>query len=312
MNNLDFTAYGRIGVLYGGVSAEREVSLNSGRAVLEACARLGIDVVDLELSGNVIEEIRKANIDTAFIALHGGIGEDGRIQSLLDFMGIAYTGSSMQASVVAMNKLISKQIWLDIGLPTAKFVVLDKNMNSKEVLEHLGGSAIVKPAHEGSSIGMAIVKTVAELDEAFNSALKFDDCVFAEELLPGPEYTVAILDGEVLPPIKLETDHVFYDYDAKYIADDTRYLCPCGLSLEDEEKLKAVSLWAFNSLQCKGWGRVDLMLDKDGQFTVLEVNTVPGMTSHSLVPMAAKAAGYSFDELVARIIHSANIHSVRV
>jgi len=307
MQKFDFKPYGRIGVLYGGVSAEREVSLSSGRAVIDACHSLGIDVVDIEINNDVIDCIKKANIDTAFIALHGGIGEDGRLQSLLDFMGIRYTGSGVQSSVVAMNKLMSKQMWLGMGLPTPKFSIIDKSIDSDELLASLGGKAIIKPAHEGSSIGMTIVKNSDELNEAYQTALKFDGCVFAEQLLPGAEYTVAVLNGEVLPPIKLETDHVFYDYDAKYLADDTRYLCPCGLSKEKEDELKALSLWAFNSLQCQGWGRVDVMVDEAGEFSVLEVNTVPGMTSHSLVPMAAKAAGYSFDALIGTIIQSIKI-----
>lgn len=307
MKSFDFKPYGRIGVLYGGVSAEREVSLSSGRAVIDACRQLGIDVVDVEINDDVIKCIQKASIDTAFIALHGGIGEDGRLQSLLDFMGIRYTGSGVQSSVVAMNKLMSKQMWQGMGLATPTFSVLDEGMSSSTLLEQLGGAAIVKPAHEGSSIGMSIVHSSEELDQAYQTALQYDSCVFAEQLLPGAEYTVAVLDGEVLPPIKLETDHVFYDYDAKYIADDTRYICPCGLSPAKESELKELSLWAFNSLQCTGWGRVDLMVDTDGNFSVLEVNTVPGMTSHSLVPMAAKAAGYSFEELIGTIISSVKV-----
>ncbi len=302
MKNFNFKKYGRIGVLYGGVSAEREVSLDSGRAVIDAFRRLGVDVVDIEVNGEVIEEIKSANIDTAFIVLHGGIGEDGRLQALLNFMGIRYTGSNVQSSVVAMNKLMSKQMWLGMGLATPRFSILDKKMDANKLLQELGGKAMVKPAHEGSSIGMTIVSSAKELEHAYDSALKYDSCVFAEQLLPGPEYTIAIVNGEVLPAIKLETDNVFYDYEAKYHSDDTRYLCPCGLSPEEEEKLKSLSLWAFNSLQCSGWGRVDVMVDANGEFNVLEVNTVPGMTSHSLVPMAANAAGYSFDELVARIL----------
>lgn len=307
MKAFDFKKYGRIGVLYGGVSAEREVSLSSGRAVIDACRRLGIDVVDIEINNDVISTIKAANIDTAFIALHGGIGEDGRLQSLLDFMNIAYTGSGVQSSVVAMNKLMAKQIWLGMGLATPRFSILDDSINAESLLESLGGHAIVKPAHEGSSIGMTIVNSAGELQSAYQTALQYGSSIFAEQLLPGAEYTVAILDGEVLPPIKLETDHVFYDYDAKYIADDTRYLCPCGLSADKEAELKKLSLWAFNSLQCQGWGRVDVMIDEEGKFSVLEVNTVPGMTSHSLVPMAAKAAGYSFDELIGTIITSVKV-----
>lgn len=304
MKTFDFTQYGRIGVLYGGVSAEREVSLESGQAILTACRNLGIDVVDIELNDNVIATINCADIDTAFIALHGGIGEDGRLQSLLDFMGIRYTGSGVQSSVVAMNKLMSKQMWVGMGLSTPEFAVLADDMDAAQLLETLGGSAMVKPAHEGSSIGMTIANTSDELVQSYNTALQYDACVFAEQLLPGPEYTVAILNGEVLPPIKLEASQDFYDYHAKYIAEDTRYICPCGLPEDKESALKDLAAWAFNSLQCKGWGRVDVMVDERGEFNVLEVNTVPGMTSHSLVPMAAKQAGYSFDELIGTILTS--------
>jgi len=305
MKELDFKKIGRVGVLYGGVSAEREVSLESGRAIIDACTRLGVNVVDVDIKTDVIETIAAANIDLAFIALHGGIGEDGRLQSLLEMMGIPYTGSAVQASVVAMNKLLSKRIWQGIDLPTPKFYQLTVDDDFEKILESLGGHAIVKPANEGSSIGMAIVKSAAELQKAFEQASEYDQAVFAEELLRGAEYTVGILSNEVLPAIKLETDNVFYDYEAKYLSEDTRYICPCGLSNSKEREIRDLSRWAFESLDCKGWGRVDLMMDDNENFKVLEVNTVPGMTSHSLVPMAAKATGYSFDELVAKILISA-------
>ncbi len=307
MKKLDSKKIGRLGVLYGGVSAEREVSLESGRAIIDACTRLGVNVVDVEVGENVIETITAANIDLAFIALHGGIGEDGRLQSLLEMMDIPYTGSAVQASVVAMNKLFSKRIWQGINLPTPRFKQLAAGHDFEKVLESLGGSAIVKPANEGSSIGMAIVQSAAELQKAFEQASEYDQAVFAEELLKGAEYTVGILNDEVLPAIKLETDNIFYDYEAKYLSDDTRYICPCGLSSSKESEIRDLSRWAFDSLGCSGWGRVDLMMDNDENFKVLEVNTVPGMTSHSLVPMAAKAAGYLFDELVAKILISATV-----
>ncbi len=305
MKELDSKKINRVGVLYGGVSAEREISLESGRAIIDACTRLGINVVDVEIGEEVIETITAANIDLAFIALHGGIGEDGRLQSLLEMMNIPYTGSEVQPSVIAMNKLISKRIWQGINLPTPRFYQLTVDSDFEKVLEDLGGSAIVKPANEGSSIGMAIVHSATELQKAFEQARQYDAAVFVEELLKGAEYTVGILSDEVLPAIKLETDNVFYDYDAKYISEDTRYICPCGLSSSKEREIKNLSRWAFDSLGCRGWGRVDLMMDENENFKVLEVNTVPGMTSHSLVPMAAKAAGYSFDELVSRILTSA-------
>jgi D-alanine-D-alanine ligase len=293
---------GRVGVLFGGTSAEREVSLEGGRSVYEALRNAGINAVAIDLQCNEIEQIKIANIDAAFIMLHGGMGENGNIQALLDFMKIPYTGSGTQASAVAMNKIFSKQIWQGIGLPTPKFCVLKDDSDWSQVLAHLGGNAIIKPASEGSSIGMSIANSVTDLKKSYQVAKQYDNWVFAEELLTGPEYTIAIVNNRALPVIKLETDNDFYDYEAKYISSDTRYICPCGLSLAKEEEIKTLALWAFNSLQCRGWGRVDVMEDSDGFFKVLEVNTVPGMTSHSLVPMAARAEGLTMQDLVVQIL----------
>lgn len=295
---------GRVGVLLGGESAEREVSLMSGNAILEALRVAGIETVAIDLQGGsgAITQLLNANIDRAFIALHGPGGEDGRIQAVLEFLNIPYTGSDVQASALAMNKLHSKQLWRGIGLPTPDFEILVANSDWAQVLEKLGGRAMVKPVHEGSSIGMTLVSSAAELAEAYTAAAALDSSVLLERLITGAEYTVAIVDGEVLPPIRLETDNSFYDYDAKYIDEDTRYICPCGLSAAREEDLKALALTAFNSLACSGWGRVDFMANDAGEFFLLEVNTVPGMTSHSLVPMAASAEGLNFAQLVAKII----------
>lgn len=307
MNQFDVSTIGRVGVLFGGMSAEREVSLDSGAAVLAALKNLNLDAVGIEIKNDtteIVQQIISANIDVAFIALHGGIGEDGRLQALLDIMNIPYTGSDTQSSALAMNKLITKQLWRGVNLPTSPFVLLGDDIDFSEVIRTLGG-VMVKPAHEGSSIGMALAYTAEELTSAYHNAREYDAAVIAEKLLPGSEYTVAILDGQALPPIKLETDHSFYDYDAKYIDNTTQYVCPCGLSVEKEEELKQLSLNAFNSLQCQGWGRVDIMVDENENFQLLEVNTVPGMTSHSLVPMAAKAAGYSFEDLVFKILQAA-------
>jgi D-alanine-D-alanine ligase len=220
-------------------------------------------------------------------------------------MNIPYTGSDTQASVLAMNKVLSKQLWQGLGLPTSAFVVLDEQTNFQTAMDALGGGAMVKPAHEGSSIGMALAHNAEELSAAYQQATKYDAAVIAEKLLTGAEYTVAVLNGKALPAIKLETDHSFYDYDAKYIDNDTRYLCPCGLSENKEQALKELALKAFHSLQCRGWGRVDIMANENGELQILEVNTVPGMTSHSLVPMAAKAEGYSFDDLVVEVLQAA-------
>lgn len=299
---------GRVGVLYGGLSAEREISLQSGAAVLAALTDAGIEHVAIDVGHNVIADIQSANIDRAFLILHGPGGEDGRIQALLEFLNIPYTGSDVQSSALAMDKLRTKQLWrgVDIngkqGLPTPEFAVLDKYSNFAEVLTRLGGEVMVKPANEGSSIGMSRVSSAEELEIAFNKAAQYQGRVLVERLIVGGEYTVAILDGEALPPIKLETDHSFYDFNAKYIAEDTRYLCPCGLPPEKEQELKTLALNAFNAVGCRGWGRVDVMADQQQNFYLLEINTAPGMTSHSLVPMAAKAVGLSFAELVVTIL----------
>ncbi len=294
--------FGRVGVLYGGQSAEREISLQTGAAVAAALREAGVEVVALDLGADAIQQIQAAKLDRAFIALHGPGGEDGRIQAVLEYLGIPYTGSDVQSSALAMDKLRSKQLWRGIGLSTPDFVVLKPDTDWAKVIADLGGEAMVKPAHEGSSIGMSRVNTAQDLQQAFASAAHYDACVLAERLIVGAEYTVAVLAGRVLPPIKLETHHRFYDFDAKYIAEDTRYLCPCGLPSEAEVQLKNLALAAFESLGCRGWGRVDVMADQKGNFYVLEVNTVPGMTSHSLVPMAAKAAGLSFAQLVVAIL----------
>ncbi len=300
---------GRVGVLYGGTSAEREISLQTGAAVLKALQESGVDAVGIDIGADAIAQLQATPMDLAFIALHGPGGEDGRIQGVLEYMGIPYTGSDVSASALAMDKLRSKQLWAGIGLSTPEFAVVHADSDWDQVLKNLGGDAIVKPAHEGSSIGMARVQSGVELAEAYAQAAHYDGSVLVERLITGSEYTVAILDGEALPPIKLETDHRFYDYDAKYLADDTRYLCPCGLDAEREKGLKALALRAFDSLGCRGWGRVDVMADQLGNFYLLEVNTVPGMTSHSLVPMAAQAAGLSFAELVVRIVRACQTES---
>jgi|SRR5690554_692586 len=293
---------GRVGVLFGGRSAEREISLQSGAAVVAALAQLGVDHVAIDIGDNSIDHLQKARIDRAFIALHGPGGEDGRIQAVLEYLNIPYTGSDVQASAIGMDKLRTKQLWRGIGVNTPDFLLLNEHSDWAQVLATLGGELMVKPAHEGSSIGMARVSSAAELKAAYAVAAKFDAVVIAERLVRGPEYTIAVLGDRALPVIRLETDHSFYDYDAKYLADDTRYLCPCGLDEATERELQAQALHAFLGIGCRGWGRVDVMLDSAGVFQMLEVNTVPGMTDHSLVPMAAKAAGLEFSDLVLAIL----------
>lgn len=296
---------GKVGVLFGGISSEREVSLQSGKAVTSALEALGVQCVAIDIQDNAIDALRDSGINRAFIALHGAGGEDGKVQAILEALHIPYTGSRVQASALAMDKLLCKWIWKGMALSTPAFAVLDNSTDWSAALSKLGGKAMVKPVHEGSSIGMCRVETAAELEQAYRGAAQYDDCVIAERLIVGAEYTVAIVNGTALPPIALETDHTFYDYDAKYIANDTRYLCPCGLSDEKTVELQALAVEAFASIGCRGWGRVDVMADAAGQFYLLEVNTVPGMTDHSLVPMAAQAEGLSFSQLVWNIIQEA-------
>jgi len=258
--------------------------------------------VAIDVGADLLQQLPQLSLTRVLIMLHGPGGEDGSLQGALQFLGLPYTGSGVFASALAMDKLHSKQFWQGVGLPTARFAVLNDSTDWQGTLDALGGVVMVKPSHEGSSLGMTRADSAAELKKAWVEAAALDSSVIAEQWISGAEYTVAVLNGEVLPPIKLETDHSFYDYNAKYLADDTRYLCPCGLDQDREAELKELALAAFNSLGCSGWGRVDVMCDQAGNFQLLEVNTVPGMTDHSLVPMAAKAAGYSFDELVLKIL----------
>jgi D-alanine-D-alanine ligase len=307
--------FGRVGVLYGGQSAEREISLQSGAAVFAALQEAGVGSVLIDVGDNIIADLKNAKIDRAFLMLHGPGGEDGRIQALLEYLHIPYTGSGVQSSALAMDKLHTKQVWRGVSLegsqslPTPAYAVLTKESDFSAVLKKLGGEVIVKPANEGSSIGMSRAKTAEELKSAFAAAEKYQGDVLVEQLIVGAEYTVAILDGEALPPIKLETDHSFYDFNAKYIADDTRYICPCGLSSAKEQELKQLATAAFHAIGCRGWGRVDVMADAQQNFYLLEVNTAPGMTSHSLVPMAAKAKGLRFAELVLTILNASLTNS---
>ncbi len=296
--------FGLVAVLFGGTSSERQVSLKSGQAVLSGLLRTGVNAVGVDAGPDIITRLEALGPDRIFIALHGPGGEDGTLQGALEFLGLPYTGSGVLASALAMDKLRCKQLWLGIGLPTAGFAVLDEQSNWSQVLSDLGGTVMVKPSHEGSSLGMTRASNPGELETAWREAARLDSSVIAEQWLSGAEFTVAILDGAALPAIGLETDRGFYDYQAKYIADDTRYLCPCGLPVAEEDELKALALQAFSSIGCRGWGRVDVMRDDQGSFQLLEVNTVPGMTDHSLVPMAARAAGIGFDDLVLRILES--------
>ena len=301
-SSLDPKAFGRVAVLFGGKSAEREVSLKSGNAVLSALLAGGVDAFGIDVGDDFLQRLASEKIDRAFIVLHGRGGEDGSMQGLLECAGIPYTGSGILASALAMDKLRTKQVWHSLGLPTPRHVVLTSQADCEAAAAELGFPLIVKPAHEGSSIGMAKVDSVEALIAAWQDAARYDSQVLVEQWIAGPEYTIAVLRGQVLPPIGLGTPHTFYDYDAKYLADDTQYRIPCGLSPEKEAELKALTARACEAVGTQGWARADVMQDASGQFWLLEVNTVPGMTDHSLVPMAARAAGLDFQQLVLAIL----------
>jgi D-alanine-D-alanine ligase len=299
------TKFGKVGVLYGGISSERDISLMTGAAVHQALCACGIDAIAIDVQQDLIQTLSQSKLDLVFVALHGPGGEDGTIQGALEYLAIPYTGSGVMASALAMDKLRCKQLWKGIGLPTADFASLNENSDWDAIINQLGGSVVVKPACEGSSMGMSLVETPQQLRKAWQLASEFDAQVIAESQLQGEEYTLTVLGDHTLPSIRIQSQSAFYDYEAKYISNKTQYFCPSGLSEQREAELRQLSLNAFESIGCSGWGRVDLMTDTNGNFHLLEVNTVPGMTSHSLVPMAAKAAGMEFEELVCRILQEA-------
>lgn len=296
------SAFGRVAVLYGGRSAEREVSLKSGSMVLEALLSAGVDAFGIDVGGDFLQRLSNERIDRAFIVLHGRGGEDGSMQGLLECLGIPYTGSGVLASALAMDKLRTKQVWHSLGLPTPRHAVLASVEDCERAARELGFPLIVKPAHEGSSIGMAKVEDVDALVNAWRDASRYDPQVLVEQWIHGPEFTIAMLRGEVLPPIRLGTPNTFYDYEAKYLASDTRYQIPCGLDAEKEAELKALTARACEAVGTQGWARADVMQDAEGRFWLLEVNTVPGMTDHSLVPMAARAVGLDYQQLVLAVL----------
>ncbi len=296
------SAFGKVAVLLGGESSEREVSLQSGQAVFESLCSQGVDAHKVDLCERGLSDLISANFDRVFIALHGAGGEDGTVQGALETLKLPYTGSGVLGSALAMDKLRSKQLWSGMGLPTPRYSVYSSTLSVDRAVDAVNFPAIVKPVRQGSSIGMAVTHHNDELINALNEAVKYDTEILIEQWIRGAEYTVAILGDRALPLIKLETDRAFYDYEAKYVANDTRYVCPCGLDERLEKSYQQLALNAFHSLGCRGWGRVDFMVDNEGKPWLLEVNTVPGMTDHSLVPMAAKAAGFSFDDLVWKIL----------
>ena len=297
--------FGRVAVLLGGLSAEREISLESGRAVLQSLHRLEVDAHPIDAREDVLHELLAGEFDRAFVALHGRGGEDGVIQGALEAAKIRYTGSGVLGSALAMDKRRTKLVWSAVGLPTPPFALVESQQDVARIRDTIGFPLMVKPVHEGSSIGMTIVHDPDQLLEARSLASTFDAAVLAERWVDGPEYTAAILGREVLPLIRLETPHAFYDYRAKYSDDaGTQYQCPCGLSAQREEAFQQMALEAFDAVEASGWGRVDFLCDQAGDPWLIEVNTAPGMTSHSLVPMAARAAGIDFDELVWRILET--------
>ncbi len=302
---MNLKQYGKVAVLMGGTSAEREISLKSGNAVLSALLRQGVDAVAVDSREPLLPALAQHRPDRVFIALHGRGGEDGVIQGFLQTLALPHTGSGLLGSALGMDKYRCKQIWHDLGLPVPPGQLLTPDSDPARVVAELGLPLMVKPAHEGSSVGMTLAQSVEQLEAACREAMKYDDLVLAESYIAGGEYTAAILDGQVLPLIKLETPRAFYDYAAKYSDPGTRYLCPCGLPPAREQSLGELALRAFQAIGASGWGRVDFMLDHEARPWLLEVNTVPGMTDHSLVPMAARQAGMDFDSLVLRILDTA-------
>ena len=299
--------FGRVAVLLGGQSAEREVSLKSGGLVLEALKSKGIDAQAFDPAERSLAELSTGKFDRAFIALHGRFGEDGTIQGVLEWLRIPYTGSGVLASALAMDKLRTKRLWSAEGLPTPPWELLGKDTNFRVTARRLGLPLMVKPASEGSSIGMSKVRVAGDLEEAYALAVNYDPVVIAEKFVDGVELTGGILGDQALPLIKLETPRDFYDYQAKYVADDTRYIIPAGLTGKKEQELRELCLRAFRALGCRGCARVDLMLDRRGRPYLLEINTSPGMTDHSLVPMAAKAVGLSYADLCVKILEMARV-----
>ena len=297
--------FGKVAVLLGGRSAEREVSLKSGAAVMAALLRSGVDAYAFDPANRPLHELEV--FDRVFIALHGRYGEDGTIQGALEIMDIPYTGSGVMASSVGMDKWRTKLLWHASGIATPDFELIDAASDFAAVEAKLGLPLFVKPANEGSSIGITKVRQTGKLRAAYEEAARSDPLVLAERFVGGGEYTVGILGDDALPVIRIVPVNEFYDYEAKYLRDDTQYLCPCGLPPEKEAQIRAEALQAFRIVGGRGWGRVDFLMDEAGQHYFIEVNTSPGMTDHSLVPMAAKAAGISFDALVLRILELARV-----
>jgi D-alanine-D-alanine ligase len=305
-------ALGKVGVLFGGRSAEREISIMSGNGVLQALKSKGVDAHAFDPGQRTLAELAAQNFDRVFIALHGRFGEDGSLQGALEQLGIPYTGSGVMACAIGMDKVYTKLIWLMHGLPTPKYAVLDKSTDLERVVLDLGLPLIVKPPHEGSTIGITKVVAGVDLQSAYDVAAQFDDVVLAEEFVTGREFTVAVLgkgaSARALPVVEIVAPAGNYDYQAKYFTDDTKYFCPAELDLATRAEMERIAVEAYRALDCEGWGRVDVLLRaSDNKQFLLEVNTSPGMTSHSLVPMAARAMGISYEDLCLEIVRSASL-----
>ncbi|MEE9302220.1 MAG: D-alanine--D-alanine ligase [Thiotrichaceae bacterium] len=302
------SSFGKVAVLMGGWSAEREVSLNSGQAVLDGLLRMGVDAHKIDVGRDVVAVLQADNFDRVFNIVHGRGGEDGELQGALEIMQLPYTGCGIMASAMSMDKLMTKRLWRGMHLPIPSYRLLEADTDFDEVVDSLGLPLIVKPTLEGSSIGMSKVDKKGDLKAAYETAAKFGE-VFAEKWMSGDEFTVAILGDEVLPSIRLQANNAFYDYEAKYQSDETQYFCPSGLSEDGELEIQALASRAFKAVGGRGWGRVDVMCNENNEFVLIEVNTVPGMTDHSLVPMAARRHGLSFDELVVRVLETATLNN---
>jgi D-alanine-D-alanine ligase len=299
--------FGKVAVLMGGRSAEREISLKSGSAVLNALKSRGVDAHAFDPANESLEALARGGFERVFLALHGRYGEDGTIQGALELMNLPYTGSGVAASAIAMDKWRTKLIWQSGGIPSPRFALIDAATDLEKTAEDLGLPLIVKPSREGSTIGLTKVLDKKDLRAAYEAAAKHDSMVLAEEFVAGAELTVPILRGQPLPLVRIEAASGLYDYEAKYLLDTTRYFCPSGLPAAQEIAIQALALRAYNLVGCRGWGRVDVLLDAKGQPHFLEVNTIPGMTDHSLVPMSAKASGISFEDLVITILEDARL-----
>jgi len=296
--------FGKVAVLYGGWAAERPVSLKSGAAVLAALQASGVDAHGVDVGRDIIQVLQAGKFDRVFNILHGRGGEDGVLQGALEILGIPYTGCGVMASAISMDKLMTKRVWIGAGLPTPAYRVLTAATDFAGVVAELGLPLMVKPATEGSSIGMSKVNVAADLQGAYEKAVQCSEVVIAEQWVAGSEYTAGIVAGESLPLIRLEVPGEFYDYEAKYLSNNTRYHCPCGLAADAEQAMQALAQQAFAAVGGRGWGRVDFMRDAHGKAWLIEVNTNPGMTDHSLVPMGARALGMDFNALVLRILET--------